>query len=144
MRFFVLLSVIVLCVSAGRLHPKWCSLISKICKDFEKHPSPPKLISHIECTQEGLQLKNHSYTYHRWSFGHLLNNLRKFFQVVLNVQSVNRQTVSSLVTHGRMVLSQSVLNHEKFMDEMGLCYLLEGYINVQRKDMKLSAITQVS
>ena len=51
----MLLSVIVLYVSAGRLHPKWYSLISKICKDFEKHPSPPKLISHIECTQEGLQ-----------------------------------------------------------------------------------------
>jgi hypothetical protein len=30
-------------------------LISRICRDFEKQPSPPKILSHFECTQEGFQ-----------------------------------------------------------------------------------------
>lgn len=50
----MLLLPLVLRVSVVRLHPKWCALIKGV-QGFEKEPSPPRMLSHTECKQEGLE-----------------------------------------------------------------------------------------
>ena len=115
MMFSVLLYINYVYMSAGRLHLQWCSLISKICMDHEKHPSPPKITTHVECTLLGLQEP----------FLYLLPQfiiwapLEQFQELLLYaVQSVKPQMVFSMVMAGEMVWGLNILSQEKFMDEM--------------------------
>ena len=114
MTFSVLLYINYVYVSAGRLHLQWCSLISKICMDHEKHPSPPKITTHVECTLLGLQEP----FLHLLPHGRHWNSFKNFYSMASAVQSVKPQMAFSMVMAEKMVWGLNVLSQEKFMDEM--------------------------